>query len=65
MTIVSPSAPAAVIRLELEAAPQVLADCLTEAECDRLLDWIHAHPELIDLLARTYELRDEIGGVAI
>jgi hypothetical protein len=35
-----------VIRLELEAAPKVLLDCLHEGDELRLLDWLAARPEL-------------------
>jgi hypothetical protein len=51
------SAPAVDIRLELEAAPKVMVDCLNDAGHDRLIDWIDNQPELLDLLARACELR--------
>jgi hypothetical protein len=53
------SAPAIVIRLELEAAPKLLTDCLSEAEEERLIDWLEVHPELRQLIVLAYELRDE------
>jgi hypothetical protein len=53
------SAPAAVIRFELEAAPRVYADCLNESEFRRLLDWIDTHPELRAVLEYVGELQEE------
>jgi hypothetical protein len=53
------SAPAAVIRLELEAAPRVLIDCMNEREEIRLADWITSHPRLLDLVAAALELQNE------
>jgi hypothetical protein len=42
--------PALIIRLELEAAPQVLQSCMNEGEEDRLADWLNSHPELLHLV---------------
>jgi hypothetical protein len=42
--------PAIVIRLELEAAPRVLAGCLDEAEEARLADWLSEHPAYVRLV---------------
>jgi hypothetical protein len=50
------SAPAVVVRFELEAAPRLYADATTEAEMARLLDWINAHPDHVDLIDRAREL---------
>jgi hypothetical protein len=52
-------APAVVIRFELEAAPKVMFECLSESEEKRLRDWLNAHPELAELLLRTLALRHE------
>jgi hypothetical protein len=53
------SAPALIIRLELEAAPKVFGDCMSEGEADGLKDWIDSNPELLDLVESALELRDE------
>jgi hypothetical protein len=58
------SAPALVIVLGLEAGPRLLRDCMNESEELRLADWFAAHPELLDLIARARELRDEFEEVA-
>jgi hypothetical protein len=50
------SAPAVVIRLELEALPKVLVDALDEREHTRLIDWIEAHPAYQQLIAEALEL---------
>jgi hypothetical protein len=52
------SAPAIVIRLELERSPVVVVDCLREDERLRLIDWIEAHPRYraIVAAARALEL---------
>jgi hypothetical protein len=44
------SAPAIVIRLEFEAAPKVLADFPHEDDELRVLLWIDAHSELLEIL---------------
>lgn len=54
------SPPAVVIRLEIEAAPQVLFDCVSESEEKRLKDWLNARPELLGLAVRALELREEL-----
>jgi hypothetical protein len=58
------SAPALVIRLELEAAPRLIFDCVSESEEKRLEDWFAAHPDLLDPALRALELRDEFEEVA-
>jgi hypothetical protein len=50
------SAPAILIRLELEAAPRLQVDALTEREHERIVDWIETHPEYLDLILRTLAL---------
>jgi hypothetical protein len=52
------SAPALVIRLEVEAAPRLMCDVMSESEEERLIDWLDAHPELIDLVVRAFKLGD-------
>jgi hypothetical protein len=53
------NAPAVVIRIPLEGRPLAYFDTLHEGERDRLLDWLSAHPELEDLVARAVRLMDE------
>jgi hypothetical protein len=52
------SAPAIVIRLELEQSPRLHHDCTTDGEYARLLDWLRAHPAQSDLVSRALELVD-------
>ena len=52
-------APAAVIRLELEAAPRVFFEALTEEAGDRLLDWLASRPEYLELAQRAIELGEQ------
>jgi hypothetical protein len=63
MTIVTPSAavspPAFVIRVELESRPQVITDCVNEAEQRRLAFWLSTRPALLDLVVQAIELQDE------
>jgi hypothetical protein len=51
--------PSLAIVLELEAAPRLIFDCLSESEEKRLKDWLWAHSELLALAVRALELRDE------
>jgi hypothetical protein len=53
------SVPAVIIRLELEGAPRLLVDCLSDREEERLFDWLEAHPELLELVVRALDLQDE------
>ena len=53
------SAPAILIRLELEAPPKVLIDALHEQDHDRLLDWLEAHPEYLALVQEALLLAPE------
>lgn len=53
------SAPAAVIRFELERRPTVYFEALHEGERDRLLDWLRAHPEFEDVFARACKLVEQ------
>ena len=52
------SAPSIVIVLELEAAPKVRLDVMSESEAQRLNDWIALHPELCALLRRASALEE-------
>ena len=51
--------PALVIRLEIEAAPTLIVDCLTESQEHRLRDWITASPRLSALVTEALELAEE------
>lgn len=51
-------APAIMIRVQLEERPELIADCMTEDEEDRLLDWINANEDLALLVGLAVELRD-------
>jgi hypothetical protein len=42
--------PAILIRLELEAAPRLQVDALSEEEHGRIVDWIKAHPAYLQLV---------------
>ena len=53
------TAPAVVIRLELEAAPCVIIDAVNDAELARLADWIHARPGIAELVTFAIELEGE------
>jgi hypothetical protein len=54
------SAPACVIRFELEQSrPVVYFEALHEGERDRLLDWLRAHPTFEDVVARACKLLEE------
>lgn len=50
------NAPAIVIRLELEAAPRVTLDVVSESEEVRLEEWLDRHPEQVELVSRALEL---------
>lgn len=50
------SAPAILIRLELEASPRLLTDCVSEGEQQRLLDWLRSRPALLELVETAIEL---------
>jgi hypothetical protein len=50
------SAPAILIRLELEAAPRLLIDALCEQERERVLDWLCAHPAYLRLVQEAIAL---------
>jgi hypothetical protein len=58
------SAPALIIRLEVEAAPRLVCDVISESEEERLIDWIDAHPELVDLVVRAFRLSRGLDQVA-
>jgi hypothetical protein len=50
------SAPALIIRIELERRPVVYADYLHEGEGLRMLDWLRHHPAQAELIERALEL---------
>jgi hypothetical protein len=52
------SAPAVVIRLEIEAHPVIILEALSEDEKDRLADWIDAHEEYGELIRQAVKLVD-------
>ena len=54
------SAPAAVIRIELEARPSVRIEAGNEGEQTRLLDWLgsDANDDLAALVARALDARE-------
>ena len=52
------TAPAVVIRFELEAPPAVFKDCASKGEQWRLEDWLNAHPEYWELLLRARDLAE-------
>ncbi len=53
------TAPAIVIRLELEAAPKLYVDAVNSAEHDRLLDWIGSQPHYLRLIQAAIDLEAE------
>lgn len=60
----STRAPSVTVVLSLEAAPRLISDALTDAEANRLADWILSQrdlTELVDLalLSRTERLRSQ------
>jgi hypothetical protein len=52
------SAPAVVIRLEIEAMPKIFPDVVSESEYERLIDWLESHEELRMLLVFADQLRE-------
>jgi hypothetical protein len=58
-TAAPPHRPALVIRLEVEAAPMLIVDCLAESEEQRLRDWIVSSPRLHALVVEALELAEE------
>jgi hypothetical protein len=56
--IVCRRVPAVVIRIELEAVPQLYLEVMTEGEELRLVDWVNGWAELRELVERALELRD-------
>jgi hypothetical protein len=53
------TAPAIIIRLELEAAPRLQVDALSEREQQRILDWIATHPDYVRLIEAAIALERE------
>jgi hypothetical protein len=52
------SAPAIVIRLEIESSPVVYADVVSESEERRLGDWLASHPEQAELVRLAETMRE-------
>ena len=52
-------APAVVIRIEIEAAPRVLFEVMTDGANGRLADWLASHPEYLALVSAALELGDQ------
>jgi hypothetical protein len=50
------SAPAVVLRFELEREPEIVIDALNDAELVRLCDWIDSHPAFLRLIAAMFAL---------
>jgi hypothetical protein len=50
--------PSVTIVLSLEAAPRVITDAQTDAEANRLGDWILAQPDLVELLDKALVSRE-------
>jgi hypothetical protein len=51
--------PAVLIVLPFEAVPQVRCEYLNSGDEERMLDWLGAHPELLELVSRALELAEE------
>jgi hypothetical protein len=54
------NAPGLVIRIEFEARPRIITDCLNSGEEARLLDWLSGKPKLLELLADAQELMEQV-----
>ena len=52
------AAPSVQIVLALEASPQIICDYLHEHEAVRMDDWLRAHPDYVELIARARELAE-------
>jgi hypothetical protein len=52
-------APAVTIQIALESAPRVRFEVFSEEGGGRLLDWLEAHPDYLDLTRRALELGEE------
>lgn len=52
------SAPAVIVRLELEHAPVVYWDVVGEGEMCRLVDWLERHPNQLNLVERAREIAE-------
>jgi hypothetical protein len=50
--------PCLLIVLPFEGAPRIYSDAQTDAESNRLCDWICSHPDLAGLLDRAIEIRE-------
>lgn len=51
--------PSISIVLSPEASPRVLSDAQSDAESNRLADWILSQPDLVELLDRALLIREE------
>jgi hypothetical protein len=51
--------PSVWIRLSLETTPRLLIDAMSEAEFDRLCDWIRSDDDSFELFNRAVELEAE------
>ncbi len=51
--------PSLQIEIPLEAGPRLRLVCMTEAEEERLLDWLRSRQELAELVDRAVELATE------
>jgi hypothetical protein len=53
------SAPAVIIRLELEASPHIYLDTIHSGEEARLRDWIERHPDYVALIRRAQQIAEQ------
>jgi hypothetical protein len=53
------TAPAVLIRIELEASPEVLVQDAGPGDHDRLLAWLVQHPRLLSIVGEAQELQGE------
>jgi hypothetical protein len=54
-----PQTPSIWIELSLESAPRLRIDAMTDAEFDRLVDWVRSQEDIAKLFARAIESRAE------
>jgi len=52
------NAPALIVVLPLEGKPRVLVDAQNNAEEARLRDWIHAHDDVVALIASALDIAE-------
>jgi hypothetical protein len=53
------STPAVVVRVEFEGSPRVRIDAEHEGDVTRLVAWLGARPELLELVRRAWDLEQE------